>query len=198
MSTFITHPNPPPPKHCLFPLWTSLTHLPHPSIPPPKHLFPSQLAHKTTKTKATMRPSPCLLAALTGLAAAQDTGTDLSTSTATTTETASVPPYSTVWVVTSTTTTVTPSATLAVSPTSSMFPFFVSPTPPALLACVARLVLLAGDGWLMTASVAYTETAYTGGATATVVPVSGANAVKVNAAPVVGVLVACVLGMALL
>ena len=76
-------------------------------------------------------------------------------------------------------------------------PIFLPPPPPALLACIARRVLLAGDGWL-TASVAYTETAYTGMATATVVPVSGANAVKVNAASVVGVLVACVLGIALL
>ena len=40
MSTFITHPNLPPPKHCLFPLWTSVTHLPHTSIPTTKTPLP--------------------------------------------------------------------------------------------------------------------------------------------------------------
>ena len=123
MSTFITHPSLPPRTLPLLPL-----DFPHTSTTPVHTTTQTPLPLSTPtqnhKNKSTMRPSPCLLAALTGLAAAQNTGTNLSTSTATTTETASVPPYSTVWVVTSTTTTVAPSATLAVSPTSSMFPFF--------------------------------------------------------------------------
>ena len=189
-------PQPHPPKHCLFPLWTSVTHLPHPHIPPPKHLSPLN-SHKKPQKQKHNAPLPLPPRCPDGprgrpghrhrsLHIDRDNHRD------------GVCPA----LLDRVGRHVHDDDRDAVGHAGCFayveyVPIFLPPPPPALLACIARRVLLTGDGWL-TASVAYTETAYTGMATATVVPVSGANAVKVNAASVVGVLVACVLGIALL